>query len=127
MRHPACWARWERWFAPFIWDLVQTLLAGGLLYLAALVTLVRAREPGRECAAGGSRASWRYTENRRLNGCLDGCLALGRPSIDAANGLDPDLLIRAFRLMHLSRRLDDREIALKRQNRIYLPDQRRGP
>src|SRR5207237_3975349 len=33
--------------------------------------------------------------------------------------LDPDLLIRAFRLMHLSRRLDDREIALKRQNRIY--------
>src|SRR5580765_1149159 len=33
--------------------------------------------------------------------------------------LDPDTLIRAFRLMHLSRRLDDREITLKRQNRIY--------
>jgi 2-oxoisovalerate dehydrogenase E1 component len=32
---------------------------------------------------------------------------------------DPELLIRAFRLMHLSRRLDDREIALKRQNRIF--------
>jgi 2-oxoisovalerate dehydrogenase E1 component len=32
---------------------------------------------------------------------------------------DPDFLIRAFRLMHLSRRLDDREIALKRQNRIF--------
>jgi 2-oxoisovalerate dehydrogenase E1 component len=32
---------------------------------------------------------------------------------------DHDLLIRAFRLMHLSRRLDDREIALKRQNRIF--------
>src|SRR5262249_50063966 len=28
-------------------------------------------------------------------------------------------LIRAFRLMHTSRRLDDREIALKRQNRIF--------
>jgi 2-oxoisovalerate dehydrogenase E1 component len=28
-------------------------------------------------------------------------------------------LIRAFRLMHTSRRLDDREVALKRQNRIY--------
>ena len=27
--------------------------------------------------------------------------------------------IRAFRLMHTSRRLDDREILLKRQNRIY--------
>src|SRR6516225_12265921 len=32
---------------------------------------------------------------------------------------DPELLIRAFREMHLSRRLDDREIALKRQNRIF--------
>ena len=28
-------------------------------------------------------------------------------------------LIRAFRLMYLSRRIDDREILLKRQNRIY--------
>ncbi len=34
-------------------------------------------------------------------------------------GLDPEQLIRAFRLMHTSRRLDDREIILKRQNRIY--------
>src|SRR5437660_7242695 len=30
-----------------------------------------------------------------------------------------DDLIRAFRAMHLSRRLDDREILLKRQSRIY--------
>jgi 2-oxoisovalerate dehydrogenase E1 component len=28
-------------------------------------------------------------------------------------------LVRAFRLMHTSRRLDDREVTLKRQNRIY--------
>ena len=34
-------------------------------------------------------------------------------------GLPEDQLIRAFRLMHTSRRLDDREVALKRQNRIY--------
>jgi len=34
-------------------------------------------------------------------------------------GLAPEDLIRAFRLMHTSRRLDDREITLKRQNRIY--------
>ena len=34
-------------------------------------------------------------------------------------GLEPEDLIRAFRVMHLSRRLDDREILLKRQNRIY--------
>jgi 2-oxoisovalerate dehydrogenase E1 component len=34
-------------------------------------------------------------------------------------GLEPDLLIKAFRLMYASRRIDDREILLKRQNRIY--------
>ena len=34
-------------------------------------------------------------------------------------GLDPDTLIRAFRLMHVARRLNDREITLKRQNRIF--------
>ncbi len=34
-------------------------------------------------------------------------------------GLDPETLIRAFRLMHTARRLDDREITLKRQNRIF--------
>jgi 2-oxoisovalerate dehydrogenase E1 component len=34
-------------------------------------------------------------------------------------GLDPEALIRAFRIMHTSRRLDDREITLKRQNRIF--------
>ena len=34
-------------------------------------------------------------------------------------GLDPEQLIRAFRIMQTSRRLDDREIILKRQNRIF--------
>ncbi len=34
-------------------------------------------------------------------------------------GLDPEQLIRAYRIMQTARRLDDREIALKRQNRIY--------
>jgi 2-oxoisovalerate dehydrogenase E1 component len=34
-------------------------------------------------------------------------------------GLDSEQLIRAFRLMHMSRRLDDREVTLKRQNRIF--------
>ncbi len=34
-------------------------------------------------------------------------------------GLDSEALIRAFRVMHTSRRLDDREILLKRQNRIF--------
>jgi 2-oxoisovalerate dehydrogenase E1 component len=34
-------------------------------------------------------------------------------------GLDPEQLIRAFRWMHTARRLDDREVTLKRQNRIF--------
>ncbi len=34
-------------------------------------------------------------------------------------GLETDHLIRALRVMQMSRRLDDREILLKRQNRIY--------
>jgi len=38
---------------------------------------------------------------------------------DRFAGLEPEQLIRAFRIMHTARRLDDREIALKRQNRIY--------
>ncbi len=44
-----------------------------------------------------------------------------QPSSVAARfaGLDPEQLIRAFRLMHTARRLDDREVALKRQNRIF--------
>ena len=44
-----------------------------------------------------------------------------QPSTVAARfaGLDPEQLIRAFRLMHTARRLDDREVALKRQNRIF--------
>src|SRR5580704_936354 len=36
-----------------------------------------------------------------------------------AAGLDAEGLIHAFRLMRTSRRLDDREILLKRQNKIY--------
>jgi 2-oxoisovalerate dehydrogenase E1 component len=34
-------------------------------------------------------------------------------------GLDRETLIRLYRTMYLSRRLDDREIQLKRQNKIY--------
>jgi 2-oxoisovalerate dehydrogenase E1 component len=42
-----------------------------------------------------------------------------RPETAGQQSLDPDFLIRAFRIMHTSRRLDDREITLKRQNRIF--------
>lgn len=36
-----------------------------------------------------------------------------------SGGLDREQLVRAFRLMYLSRRIDDREILLKRQNKIF--------
>ena len=38
---------------------------------------------------------------------------------EAPTGLPKEELIAAYRNMYLSRRLDDKEIALKRQNRIY--------
>src|SRR5216684_7395516 len=38
---------------------------------------------------------------------------------DRYHGLDRETLIRIYRTMYLSRRLDDREIQLKRQNKIY--------
>jgi 2-oxoisovalerate dehydrogenase E1 component len=34
-------------------------------------------------------------------------------------GIHPEQLIRAYRIMHTARRLDDREVSLKRQNRIF--------
>jgi len=37
----------------------------------------------------------------------------------SGSGLDPEFLIRAFRLMYSSRRIDDREILLKRQDKIF--------
>ena len=43
------------------------------------------------------------------------------------HGLDRDTLVRLYRTMFLSRRLDDREIQLKRQNKILLPNLQRRP
>src|SRR5437588_3239005 len=46
---------------------------------------------------------------------------VGRTERNLVGAVAParDDLIRAFRAMHMSRRLDDREILLKRQSRIY--------
>src|SRR2546428_10601949 len=41
------------------------------------------------------------------------------PEIEKHAGLTRDTLIRLYRTMYLSRKLDDREIQLKRQNKIY--------
>ena len=41
------------------------------------------------------------------------------PGAPLPDGLDRETLVRVFRLMYLSRTLDDREILLKRQNKIF--------
>jgi 2-oxoisovalerate dehydrogenase E1 component len=42
-----------------------------------------------------------------------------KPEATKYEGLDRETLIRLYRTMYVSRRLDDREIQLKRQNKIY--------
>src|SRR3974390_3095083 len=44
---------------------------------------------------------------------------VGKAELPKYHGLDRDTLIRIYRAMFLSRRLDDREIQLKRQNKIF--------
>src|SRR5262250_856016 len=44
---------------------------------------------------------------------------LATQSIDKALVLDRKTLLRIYRTMYLSRRLDDKEIQLKRQNKIF--------
>ncbi|MFL6215492.1 MAG: thiamine pyrophosphate-dependent enzyme [Blastocatellia bacterium] len=42
-----------------------------------------------------------------------------QPQIEKYNGLDREAMIRIYRLMYASRRIDDKEIQLKAQNRIF--------
>ena len=43
----------------------------------------------------------------------------GATALASPHGVNRDTLVRAFRLMYLSRSLDDREVLLKRQNKIF--------
>jgi 2-oxoisovalerate dehydrogenase E1 component len=42
-----------------------------------------------------------------------------QPQIEKYHGLDRETLLKIYRLIHLSRRIDDKEIQLKAQNKIY--------
>jgi 2-oxoisovalerate dehydrogenase E1 component len=44
---------------------------------------------------------------------------LATQSVDKLQGLDRETLLRIYRTMYLSRKLDDKEIQLKRQNKIF--------
>src|SRR4249919_2843165 len=54
-----------------------------------------------------------------VNGGDAPALAQARSSTATFEGLDRDGLLRAYRCMLLSRRLDDKEIQLKRQSKIF--------
>src|SRR5262245_54323921 len=45
--------------------------------------------------------------------------SLATPSLEERAGIDRKTLLGLYRIMYLSRRLDDKEIQLKRQNRIF--------
>src|SRR5215216_6275460 len=42
-----------------------------------------------------------------------------QPQVEKYHGLDRDTMLKIYRLMYTSRRLDDKEIQLKAQNRIF--------
>jgi 2-oxoisovalerate dehydrogenase E1 component len=42
-----------------------------------------------------------------------------QPQVEKHHGLDRDTMLKVYRLMYTSRRLDDKEIQLKAQNKIY--------
>ncbi len=44
---------------------------------------------------------------------------MASPSVDRRLRLSRETLLSIYRTMYLSRRLDDKEIQLKRQNRVY--------
>jgi 2-oxoisovalerate dehydrogenase E1 component len=44
---------------------------------------------------------------------------VAKPKVEKYCGLDRDTLLRLYRTMYMSRRIDDKEIQLKRQNRIF--------
>jgi 2-oxoisovalerate dehydrogenase E1 component len=44
---------------------------------------------------------------------------VAKPEVEKYCGLDRDTLLRLYRTMYMSRRIDDKEIQLKRQNRIF--------
>ncbi len=54
-----------------------------------------------------------------VNGRDAPALAHSTPSVPTFEGLDRDGLLRAYRCMLLSRKLDDKEVQLKKQNKIF--------
>ena len=108
-----------RWFAPSIWACCRRCSP------ADYCTSRRCSSPLPGRAEWVLRTSSSQTANSvfritlETGGSHEWPPSLRAPRPPEQQSLDPDFLIRAFRLMHTSRRLDDREITLKRQNRIF--------
>jgi 2-oxoisovalerate dehydrogenase E1 component len=78
------------------WDAIQSVVAS------------QARELASPCRGGQEKDMARSATSSAERGKLK-----------TASGLDADLMIEMYRLMLLSRAVDDREILLKRQQKIY--------
>src|SRR5215813_5826699 len=48
-----------------------------------------------------------------------GLLMASQPKIEKHHGLDRETMLKIYRLMYMSRRIDDKELQLKAQNRIF--------
>src|SRR5438128_1417167 len=87
------------------------------------MSLVSARRvPGGEAAsalASGSEAAHKHSPQPDLHTYFTGMATQTRAERKSAGGLTRDQLVGAYRTMLLSRRLDDKEIQLKRQNKIF--------
>src|SRR5262249_42409631 len=89
---------------------------------------MRSSPPRRRCRWGVSSASALTTGTRPASSRysvsgrsprLATKITQQAPVTARFEGLTPEQLIHAFRIMHTARRLDDREVVLKRQNRIF--------
>ena len=93
---------------------------------AARVDLAEGPEPARELGHRLLPPRWMQpnrTPERRGRGPVQDDRGsedtLATQSVDKLQGLDRQTLLGIYRTMYLSRRIDDKEIQLKRQNKIY--------
>ena len=134
MPFPTGLRRLEEWHAPSVrwaWSLNAAASVLGSVGALVLRHLPGAGADAADRRRAVSGSTWRPWPLIRQNPAkLQIKLELGPPHGDhagqhrhairtAIRGTGSGALIRAFRLMHTSRRIDDREIVLKRQNRIF--------
>ena len=74
-----------------------------------------------------SRPRLRFRARWNPSGILSEAVWQPKSESDKYHGLDSAALVAAYRNIYLSRRVDDKEIQLKRQNKIYFQINSAGP